>query len=71
MNTELICTKELARITSISSSTWSKLRIKGEPHSPPYYKVGRSVRYNYQEVKTWLERQTHQSTSEYTSVKSN
>lgn len=61
-----ISTKELARLTNTSATTWAKRRIKGEPYTPPFYKIGRDVRYKLTEVHAWIDEQAHHSTSEYT-----
>jgi hypothetical protein len=40
----------------------AKLRCRGE--GPTFLKVGRSIRYRWQDVEAWLESQARQSTSE-------
>ena len=62
--TELIDTNELARRTQTSAITWAKRRMLGEPHSPRFLRLGRSVRYRWSDVEAWLETRQRQSTSE-------
>jgi predicted DNA-binding transcriptional regulator AlpA len=45
---------EWERISGIRRQTSANRRCKGE--GPPYYKVGRSVRYKLSEALAWLER---------------
>lgn len=61
---ELIDTSELARRTDTAPASWAKRRMLGEPHSPPFLKLGRSVRYRWTDVCAWLERRERRSTSE-------
>lgn len=61
---ELISTSELARRTGTGVTTWAKRRMLGYPHSPPYVKLGRSVRYRWSDVEAWLESRQRNSTSE-------
>lgn len=58
---ELIDTAELARRTSTSPNTWVKKRMGGYGESPPYYRIGRSVRYSWPEFLRWLD--TNKSTA--------
>ncbi len=64
MNEEIIDTQELARRTGTGSATWAKRRMLGAPHSPPFVKLGRSVRYRWSDVEAWLESRQRNSTSE-------
>lgn len=64
MQDEIINTKELARRTGTGATTWAKRRMLGEPHSPPFLKLGRSVRYRWPDVCDWLETRQRNSTSE-------
>jgi predicted DNA-binding transcriptional regulator AlpA len=64
MQTEIIDTIELARRTGTGSATWAKRRMRGYPHSPPFVKLGRTVRYRWSDVEAWLETRQRQSTSE-------
>ena len=47
------CTKELAHYTDLSASFFEKLRCYGG--GPPFYKIGRNVRYQIEDVDAWLE----------------
>lgn len=47
----LYTTKELSEMLSIHENTIFKMRKKGLP----YKKIGRSVRFNYDDVIEWLE----------------
>ncbi len=64
MNVELIDTKELSRRTGIAPITWAKRRMLGEPHTPKFLKIGRNVKYRWNDVEEWLDAQTRNSTSE-------
>jgi predicted DNA-binding transcriptional regulator AlpA len=64
MKDDLINTKQLAQRTNTSEITWAKRRMLGEPHSPRWYALGRSVRYRWSDVEAWLETRQRQSTSE-------
>jgi predicted DNA-binding transcriptional regulator AlpA len=64
MQDELINTKQLARLTNTSEIIWAKRRMLGEPHTPRWYALGRSVRYRWSDVEAWLESRQRQSTSE-------
>ncbi len=59
---ELIDTAELARRTGTGQSTWVKRRITGA--TPPFLKIGRSVRYRWGAVIDWLGRHERLSTSD-------
>ena len=48
-----LCTKELANYTGYSASFFEKLRCYGG--GPPFYKIGRNVRYQIEDVENWLE----------------
>lgn len=61
---DIIDTDELARRTGTGASTWTKRRMRGPPESPPYMKLGRSVRYRWGDVIEWMRKQTRNSTSE-------
>jgi len=64
MQSEIIDTEELARRTGTGRATWAKRRMLGPPHTPPFVKLGRSVRYRWSDVEAWLETRQRQSTSE-------
>jgi predicted DNA-binding transcriptional regulator AlpA len=59
---EYVDTKGLEAITGISASTWNKRRVTGD--TPPFMKVGRSVRYHVQTVRDWMAERAQRSTSE-------
>ena len=52
----------LAALTGISKSTWAKRRLSGD--TPPFIKIGRSVRYHLPTVIAWMSRHTRRSTSD-------
>ena len=54
MEDELIDTAELARRTGTGATTWAKRRMLGHPYTPPFVKLGRSVRYRWSDVEVWL-----------------
>ena len=64
MTTELIDTAELARRTGVSRITWARRRCQGGKLTPPYLKIGRSVKYRWSDVEAWLARCERSSTSE-------
>ena len=49
----LFCTKRLATYTGLSPSFFEKLRCYGG--GPPFYRIGRGVRYKIKDVDAWLE----------------
>lgn len=59
---EYVDTFGLETLTGISRSTWAKRRLTGD--TPPFIKIGRSVRYHIPTVLTWLARRQRRSTSE-------
>ncbi|HEY8381999.1 MAG TPA: transcriptional regulator [Microvirga sp.] len=63
---EYVDVKGLAAITGISASTWNKRRLTGD--TPPFAKVGKSVRYHIPTVKDWLEARSRRSTSDTAAV---
>jgi predicted DNA-binding transcriptional regulator AlpA len=64
MQFDIIDTDELARRTGTSATIWAKRRMQGGDTTPPYLKLGRSVRYSWADVQAWLDAQKRQSTSE-------
>ena len=54
-------TKEASHYCGSSSSTFNKLRVTGG--GPPFYKVGRIVVYDYDDLDAWLESKMQLSTS--------
>ncbi len=59
---EYIDTKDLETLTGISASTWRKRRLTGD--TPPFLKVGKSVRYHVPTVREWMAGRQRRSTSE-------
>lgn len=59
---EYVDTKGLEALTGISASTWRKRRLTGD--TPPFLKVGKSVRYHIPTVREWMARRQRCSTSE-------
>lgn len=57
----LLSVKELAPALNISVVTLNKKRCQGG--GPPYFTIGRSVRYRWGEVQAWLEAQKRTSTA--------
>ncbi len=57
----LLSVKELAPALNISVVTLNKMRCQGD--GPPYFTIGRSVRYRWGEVQAWLEAQKRTSTA--------
>jgi predicted DNA-binding transcriptional regulator AlpA len=63
---EYVTVKGLAAITGISASTWNKRRLTGD--TPPFTKVGKSVRYHVPTIREWLAARQRRSTSESTAT---
>jgi predicted DNA-binding transcriptional regulator AlpA len=58
----LISEKELALLTGRSVDTIQKDRLRG--FGPPYFKIGRLVRYRPSAVQAWLDAQSRRSTTD-------
>ncbi len=58
---EYVNVRELAEVTGVSASTWNKRRLTGD--TPPFVKVGASVRYNLATAKDWIAARQRTSTS--------
>jgi predicted DNA-binding transcriptional regulator AlpA len=63
---EYVDVKGLAAITGISASTWNKRRLTGD--TPPFSKIGKSVRYHVPIVRAWMDERMRRSTSESTAT---
>ncbi len=59
---EFVDSRELERVTSVAKSTWDKRRVTGD--TPPYVKIGRSVRYHLPTAVEWLKNHSRRSTSD-------
>jgi len=55
--------EELAKHLGVSRSFLRNARWRGE--GPPYFKVGRYVRYDMGDVKGWVDQQKRTSTSDF------
>jgi hypothetical protein len=62
MDPEYVDTNTLATITGVSASTWNKRRLTGD--TPPFIKVGRSVRYHLPTARVWMADRQRRSTSD-------
>ncbi len=60
---EYVDTKGLQALTGISASTWNKRRLTGD--TPPFSKIGKSVRYHVPTVKAWMDEHLRRSTSDH------
>ncbi len=58
----LIDDRQLAELTKISASMWRKRRLTGD--TPPFLKIGKSVRYRLSVVQAWLLEHERNSTSD-------
>lgn len=58
----LLTPTQTAEVLELGLSTLARWRLEGT--GPCYIKLGRSVRYRQSDIDAWLEKQTHQSTSE-------
>ena len=59
---EYVNTRELAEITGVSASTWNKRRLTDD--TPPFIKVGASVRYHLPTITAWMAAHQRRSASE-------
>lgn len=57
----LLPEKKLATLLSLKPATLRRWRTEG--FGPPFFKVGRYVRYRLSEAKAWLEANKHTSTT--------
>ncbi len=48
-------TRTAAKILGVSKSHLDKLRIDDPGNSPPYFRVGKCVRYSVKRLKQWSE----------------
>jgi hypothetical protein len=46
-----------AEILGVSKSHLEKLRLDDPDNSPPYFRVGRSVRYWPEHLRSWIDKQ--------------
>jgi hypothetical protein len=51
---DILTPAQLARRLKVSESFLAKARWRGD--GPPYFKIGRSVRYRWGDVLSWLKR---------------
>ena len=61
----LLREKEVAEIYGISVRTLQKWRCTGG--GPPFVKANRSIRYRMEEIESYLDLNTHSTTSSYSS----
>jgi predicted DNA-binding transcriptional regulator AlpA len=59
---EYVDVKGLEAYTGVSASTWNKRRLTGD--TPPFIKIGKSVRYHLPTVKEWMATRVQRSTSD-------
>lgn len=57
--------KQASQLLGLSVSSLAKWRLSGQ--GPSYSKLGRRVVYQRSKIEEWMQRNTHTSTSEYTS----
>ena len=60
----LITSAEAAALVGLAPITLAKMRIRGD--GPPYFKLGKAVRYSPSVVLAWARSRTHRSTAEAT-----
>ncbi len=56
-STAAIDSAAAAKILGVSKSHLEKLRLEDQENSPPYFRVGRSVRYWPEHLCRWIEEQ--------------
>lgn len=62
---QLICTKKMAKLLGVSTQWLEIGRVHG--YGPPFLKLSnRMIRYRVSDVREWLDKRSHGSTSEYT-----
>jgi predicted DNA-binding transcriptional regulator AlpA len=59
---ELIAPSQTAEETGLSEHTLAIYRCRG--NGPPYYKIGKFVRYDREEVRQWMRSRRYRSTSD-------
>ena len=59
---DLLSVKQAAEVVVLSVSALNRFRVTGE--GPPYFKVGRYVRYDRDDLKVWMRSRRFRSTSE-------
>lgn len=59
---ELLAPKQTAARTHLSTATLAKMRCYG--NGPPYFKVGKFVRYDSNDVDAWMRSRRYTSTSQ-------
>lgn len=47
-------TRQVAELTGLSNSYFEVGRSMNSPDQPPYFKIGRSVRYKKSDVEAWM-----------------
>lgn len=47
-------TKAAAELLGVSKSHLEKLRLEDPANSPPFFKVGRCIRYSLEDLKVWV-----------------
>jgi hypothetical protein len=57
-------TKEAARFLNVSTSFLNKARVYGGPAAPPYIALGRTIRYDLDELAEWARRHRRTSTAD-------
>jgi hypothetical protein len=62
MQCQYIDERAVAALTDLEVGTLRNWRVRGE--GPPFYKAGRSVKYDLDEVVAWMRARRVQSTSD-------
>lgn len=62
MKSPLMDTKTLAKFLNTSPITVMRFRLHGD--GPPFFRIGRSVKYRMSDVEDWLATRERRSTSE-------
>jgi len=62
-NSQMRSTSWLAQRLGLSVTTIERLRAKNSPDLPPCHTIGKSKRYDEQQVEQWLQQQVASSTS--------
>ena len=61
-DTELLTTKQASLFLTLSVNTL--IRMRGDGSGPPFLKMGRSIRYNLPDLKSYLAGKRRRSTSD-------
>ena len=59
MKDHLLTEQQAAAYLKMSRSWLSKTRMAQHPRRPPYIKIGKSIRYDIEDLDKWVKENTH------------